>query len=52
MFFKTGIAGLVYRIEGRFAAAVQRTLLDGAIHELDLVADAEIDTPVAAACPF
>jgi hypothetical protein len=55
MFFRIGIAGLVYRIEGRFAGACSEALLDpadGAIDELGRVADADIETPLAAACPF
>jgi hypothetical protein len=38
-------------LKGDSRQPCSEALLDGAIHELDLVADAEIETPVAA-CPF
>jgi hypothetical protein len=55
MFFRIGIAGLVYRIEGDSREPCSEALLeaaDAAIHELRRVADADIETPIAAACPF
>jgi hypothetical protein len=50
MFFKTGIAGLVYRIEGdsrepsREAREAPLDAADGAILEWRRVADADIET--------